>query len=615
MLPEISSLARIQTAKERKKSLKESKKNKVKRDIEETTLLKELSQPGYYVIHTNVGVSFENLQTEEAVTKFYENPNVVSMKMVDVLAKIEYVDEIKDENGKVISSLKAASEAYARCGTTFAGVFAEVGVSGDVTVTFNGKVVEYSAKLYFEAKLAAEAGPFGASASASAEAGAEHNVTVKTPEFGNFAIYPFFTIKGFLKAEAKAGAGLVVKDGKGTIEAEASLFAGIGLSATLGAKLLHKGVGETEEERQKLNPVGALSGEGTIQVGAGAGGSFKVAFILKEETMDDVPMVNFGFDMSFEVGLGPDVGVGFVGSLKVAKATVEEGVEKLKGLLKELVEKVLKDKIKEELLKIKDEYDHLKRKASEQIHRLTDNTRNYATKALVRIESLVGAKHVAFNTEIRRHVGKLQHYKSEVEATILKLQDKQGISEEGIQLILGSVESEELKDVVEEFLRTAETHTEEDRIKRLQLLSEKYNRRILKLETYIREHFEKSIEELNAISLSKTTALGKLEEALNLLDSEEAVKDPKKTRKALNDMIDEVNKYIGECNTMLKLMNELETEHHKAFFRDQELRDEYLDETPESTSEIDSMIETIREISFEVEAVKELLNSVRDRLS
>lgn len=393
-------------------------------------------------------------------------------------AKSEAVYKLAED-----AELKAAVEAMARVGASLAGVYAEVGAKAEVGLSIKGKHVEFEDKFYAEVKASAQAGIFGASAQASAEAAAEGKLGVNVKKIvtatgTEVTIQLYFAIKAFAKAEAYAGVGIATKTG-------AEAFAGVGIEGKIGADVYRK----KTSDKDRVNAGGAYVAL-TFKAGAAIGGS--AGFNVMEVRDNNQNYMEFKVSASFAFLLGGEMEIGGKVLEDVFNEAKDELIQKLKNSIGDEVIK----KIEEEIANVKEELEYHIKEAARKVKKGWENTANFGKKLLIAIEDGMGSHKQAMEDEIKRQIGKLEQYKRELNGVISKFEEL-GMDDSIIDKIIDEVSDSKFASKINAFFGGGKIEHKALK-KELMLDLERYDRRIEKMNEFLDKSYTETLRKVDS---------------------------------------------------------------------------------------------------------------------
>ena len=476
-----------------RKAQNETVKSKINTGFNEA--VKDTYEDGYYLINGNK-LSCEKLNKKDAWAKHTAGdrlkkiPEDLARKM-DIISRVdqkklkEYVTELHagmkakaEKSVKLVkgnAALEAAAKAYAQAGgSAISGFYADVGASMEAKVAINGKVFQFEGKVYTEAKAGIKFGLLGVSAKAEVEAGIENKLNAKVKEFElksgtKISINIYACLKAFAKASAFAGAGAMTG-------AQAGAY--IGVEGKIGAEIKRQRKGEDEVTAGDASV--ALTLKAGFSVGAKAG------FDIKEVVENGHPFTIYthGADITFIMGAEYEI------AIKILSDMYVEAKEKVKLLLDKSVREEILAWLKKEFDRVMKELEFNIKDSARKVKRGWDNTQNYGKKLLIAIESGLGHQSVAMQEEIKRQVDKLHKYKRELDAVIDKITD------EGLDL--DQLKSEVSDPGFEKRVNKWDGKGKDHRLikKELMLDQQRYDRRIIKLNTFLEESYAKTIKKV-----------------------------------------------------------------------------------------------------------------------
>ena len=525
-----------------RKALNETKKSKISTGFNES--IKDSYEDGYYLVN---GKTFtcEQLTKDQAWDKHVAKDKLKKIpedlaKKMEIVSRVdqtelkEYIGKMhagvkkqKDKSVKSVvgnSELEAAAKAYVQLGgSALTGFYADVGASSEARVAINGKVFSFEAKVYAQVKAGIKYGMLGMSAAAEAEVGIEDKLNAKVKEFETKAgtkisVNVYACLKAFAKAEAFAGVGMMTG-------AEAGAY--LGVEGRIGAEIKRQRKGE--EEITAGDASVALILKAGFTVGAKAG------FDLKQETEDGnlYNIFTHGAAISFLVG----------GEYEIQIKILEDLYIEAKDEVKKILDKSVRDEIltwlKKEFDRVMKEIEFHIKDAARKVKRGWDNTQNYGKKLLIAIESGLGHQSTAVHDEIKRQVDKLHKYKRELDSVISKIIDK--------GLDLDDVKKEVSDPTFEKRVNKWFGPKINNKLikKELMLDQQRYDRRIIKLNTFLENSYANTIKKVKEL----------IKSLYDMVDSftTKGIPDDFSNSSAFKKMV----KKIQEIQGMIKVIDEI----------------------------------------------------------
>jgi hypothetical protein len=539
---------------EMRRKLDETKKSVVQKGL--STDYAATLKDGYYLIN---GETFtcEKLTAAEARKKYEEGSRLVlipenTAKNLEIVSRVSQAElkefTVSKMNSKIVATaekskkwslgedeMEVAAKAYALVGHSILGFYADVGASTEAKIKLKVGSFQLDVKAYAEVKAGVRVGVLGLAAQASAEVGIEDKLTAPKVTFkaGSYEVIVEFyaCIKAFAKAEAYAGLGA-----KSGAKAEAS----VGVEGKIGADFYKK--------KEDLSSAGGASVVISIKVGVGAGAA--AGFSVQDIMDGDVQYKEFKLGADFlAVFVGGELEI--VG--KVQTIIYDEAEEIIIQTLKDNIKYQVIAYIDKEAKEIIENLEYKVTEAARKMKRGWDNTKNFGQKLIIAIEGGLGHHSDAMRDEIQRQVDKLVQYKSEL-IIVLEKFEKMGFDEEDLEGLIDEVTDPEFKKRVDKWFGP---HIDHKSLKKeLMLDIERYERRIEKLDLFLKDSYAQTIEKVK-------TGLVTLNQLMNnfyVADIPDDFKDSKEY-KLMVKKIEEVQDMIGMIENIInnkkKLLGEI----------------------------------------------------------